>query len=79
MRAVRVAQPVGRDRLVDASLGCRAFDHGIDVALGELAEAHPVAEHGVIVAGFAPKGEEGAADNLGQQHLAHLAALAQDR
>jgi hypothetical protein len=50
-----------------------------DVALGELAAAHAAGEHGVIVAGVAPKGEEGAADNLGQRHLAHLAALASDR
>jgi len=78
MRAVGMPQPVRRHCLVDAGLGCRALHYSIDVALRKLATALRLGNTASLLPASAPKGE-GAADDLGQQHLAHLAALTQDR
>ena len=78
MRAVRVAQPVGGYSLVDAGLPGRALDHAIDGALGQVA-AFAAGEDGIVGAGVAAQGQERPADDVRKEHLAHLAALAQDR
>jgi hypothetical protein len=45
----------------------------------ERVEAPPAGEDGIVGAGVAAQGQERPADDVRKEHLAHLAALAQDR
>jgi hypothetical protein len=66
------------DRRLDAGPHRRALHGAEDGAFGEPAAALTAGKHGIVRAGVAAHGQKRAANRLGQENLAHDAALAQD-
>jgi hypothetical protein len=74
-----MTQPVRRDLSIYTGLLCRTLDHGVDALLCKPAAAFTAGEYRIISAGVAAERQPRAADGLGQEYLAQLAALAGDR
>ena len=78
MAGVGVPQPVRAHGRLEPGARRRALQQAQHSPLDEPAAALAAGEHGIAGASVAAKGQQGSADALGQENLAHHSALADD-